>query len=61
MRVDENVRKSVLFIGRAQQEKEVLPVGTAFLMAVTHHGDDFDFVVTARHNLEAFGSANKSI
>jgi len=58
MRVDDVIRQSVLFVGRSSGGAFV-PVGTGFMMNIDLDGVSFPFVVTARHNLEAFKKGEK--
>ena len=51
MRVDDELRKSVVFIGQIGPNG-FIPVGTGFVVSADTMGMRFDHVVTARHNLE---------
>lgn len=51
MRVDDQLRKCVVFIGMVGPSGFV-PVGTGFVVTSETLGMRFDHVVTARHNLE---------
>ena len=56
MRVDERIRKAVVFLGRRVDGVRFVPYGTGFV-AVTYDGDiAFQQIVTARHVIEDIDS-----
>lgn len=52
VRINEDVRKSVVFVGIATASGDFSPYGTAFLIAWQDEDQKFPFLVTARHVLE---------
>src|SRR5579862_3723085 len=52
MRVDETLRRTVVFLGTHSLGTGFIPLGTAFMFSVDTDGIRFDYIVTARHCIE---------
>jgi hypothetical protein len=58
MRVNESVRKCVIFVGMVNPDGDFIAYGTAFLISVFPVGVEFNYVVTCNHVLNEI-NANK--
>ncbi|HWN09083.1 MAG TPA: hypothetical protein VNO50_07430, partial [Pyrinomonadaceae bacterium] len=52
MRINEDVRKSVIFIGVLRPDGSFIPYGTGFLVLWFEEGKGFPYLVTAKHVVE---------